>query len=108
MKNYRKIIKKELEFHAQIGHADQPGLTSELIVDKSENIFLLLVTGWHKSKYYHHTVFHIALNKNTVIIKEDNTDFMMADKLEALGIPVNDIICAYLEMPEVKDTQAIV
>lgn len=101
IERYKKILASELDFYANYKYVDMPILNNQAIISQDNNIFILIVMGWHRKDYIHNLVFHIEIKEDKVVIHEDRTDFGMANELMEKGISKSDIILNYLK-PSIK------
>ncbi|MEM8524230.1 MAG: element excision factor XisI family protein [Bacteroidota bacterium] len=98
VEQYRTIIKAIIQRPASSRTLNQPSLQKQLLVDRSENNFLLFNVGWHKDNYVHDLLFHIELsNDGNIWILENNTDYPLDNKLLEAGVEQEDLHIAWVQ-----------
>ena len=103
IRHYKNIILKELDQWVGYHNSDMPGIEYQLIIDKSEQQFILLSVGWHNEEYSHNWLFHLQIKDKKVWIHEDLTDVGLANILQQKGIPKQDIVLGFVEPALRKD-----
>lgn len=93
---YKAIIYKLLEKEANQAFDPELSVPRILVVDTSENRYILLAKGWQKKKYIHYFIYHIEIIDNKIWIHEDRTDTGFANVLVEEGIDKNDIVLGFL------------
>jgi hypothetical protein len=102
--NYRQIIEKILKEYAALPYA-YGELERELIIDKSENSYLLLTIGWENKQRVHDCLIHIDIINNLVWIQRDGTEDGITNELVNAGIPKNQIVLAFHPVNVRKHTE---
>ena len=70
-------------------------LERKLIIDKSENSYLLLTICWENKQRVHGCLIHIDIINNQVWIQRDGTEDGITNELVNAGIPKNQIVLAF-------------
>jgi len=94
--NYRQIIEKILKEYAALPYA-YGELERKLIIDKSENSYLLLTIGWENKQRIHGCLIHR--------IQRDGTEDGITNELVNAGIPKNQIVLAFHPVNVRKHTE---
>ncbi|MFB2878336.1 XisI protein [Floridanema aerugineum] len=95
LENYRQIITKILQKHAQ--HQPSHGeIEALLICDPIADNYLLLDTGWDRTGRVHAVVVHLRIVAEKVWIESDGTEEGIALELLQLGIPKEDIVLGFI------------
>ena len=102
--NYRQIIEKILKEYAALPYA-YGELERELIIDKSENSYLLLTIGSENKQRVHGCLIHIDIINNLVWIQRDGTEDGITNELVNAGIPKNQIVLAFHPVNVRKHTE---
>ncbi|MEM9885277.1 MAG: element excision factor XisI family protein [Bacteroidota bacterium] len=66
-----------------------------LVVDKEVKRYVLFEMGFEKRKFYHITLFHLAINNNKIWIYEDKSEQGLADLLLSKDVQSDEIILGY-------------
>jgi hypothetical protein len=93
---YRTILKKLLEnYIAQ--SASNRSSTNEafILIDKDENHFQWMHTGWREPYPMYGCVMHFEIKNNKIWVHQDNTDLDPVGALLEAGIPESDIVLAF-------------
>ncbi len=98
---YREIVRRELEGYAE--WMTQPGeqVKCEVIFDPALDHFQLVYCGWQGRKRVHGSPFHLDIIDGKVWIQFNGTDQLIADELEAAGVPKEDIVLG-AQPPELR------
>jgi hypothetical protein len=80
-----------------------PMVSNRIIIDINENVFVLIVMGWHDKDYIHNLIFHIELKEGVIYIYEDRTDTGIVSELIDEGVSSPDIVMTYLEPPIIPE-----
>ena len=77
----------------------------ELILDRENNRYLLVETGWFKGQRIYGVLIHIDIIDNKLWIQQDGTEEGIADELASMGIPKEHIVLAYKSLPRRQITE---
>lgn len=99
IKNYRRILRKIVNRHAQFQPAN--GQIQTRAVCDSENAECLVIdSGWNeKGRRIYDVVLHFRLQDGTVYVERDNTDAEVVRELLGAEIEKGGIILAYNVLP---------
>ncbi len=97
VKKYEAIILNLLEARAAIPYSNIDA-SSELVIDKENHRYQLLVMGWEGYKRRHAVVLHFDIINGKIWIQQDQTEYGVADELLEMGVPKLDIVLAYLSL----------
>ncbi len=97
---YRKIIEELLEWFAVIPNL-VGGIHDRTLFDERNDSYAIIAEGWQGADRVHNIVAHLEIINGKVWIQADNTDIVIARKLEAEGIPKSDIVLGF-RLPEVR------
>ncbi|HFA49030.1 MAG TPA: XisI protein [Bacteroidetes bacterium] len=98
---YRKIVRDFMQEIADM-HANQEGVETEFLIDKTERHFQLVNVGFLRRVRVYGTFIHIDLaDDGKVWIQQDGSDLVVAQELEDRGIPKEDIVLGFHE-PSVR------
>ncbi|HMQ46844.1 MAG TPA: XisI protein [Saprospiraceae bacterium] len=70
-------------------------IQEQLVFDTVRDHYQILALGWEGEKRVYFTLLHIDLVGEKIWIQENNTDFDIAEKLVAMGVPKSDIVLAF-------------
>lgn len=73
----------------------KPDVSTILIEDPEQQIFLLRRLGWHAGKRVNNTVVFARVRDGKVWVEEDNTDLCFADELVHAGVSREDIVLGF-------------
>jgi hypothetical protein len=101
MNLYREVIRKILTSLADFinQHWQQPQAEVQCVIDVEHDQYLLVKTGWAKTRRIHGTTLYLRLREGKVWIEEDWTEEGISKELVAAGIPPEDIVLAF-QSPE--------
>ena len=92
--HYSDIIRHLLTAHQQLalqaGAQDQ-----ELVLDSTNERYLLMSVGWSGEERFYHTVLHLDIIDGKIWIQRDSTEDGIVDDLLAAGVPKEHIVLAY-------------
>lgn len=98
---YQSIIIDLLNEYADFWKSTR-GIQHQVIADKEQRHYQLVMLGWQDGKRYVHTLaFHIDIINGKVWIQQNNTEALIADELVAAGVQKNDIILGFIA-PEAR------
>ena len=94
IKNYQNILQSFLQEEAK--DKEIPGIEFQLIVDKHNNHFQLVETGWYEKQYIHSVIFHFQIKPDGKIwILANNTDTLVGEELIKRGIPASNMVIGF-------------
>ncbi len=93
---YQNAITSFLNEQGLLKIYKKPKVKSRVIIDKENNQFLLVWTGWHEASYIHRLWYHFEIIDNKVWILHNSTDVEVDKELIEKGIPKTDIIGAFV------------
>ena len=85
-----KILEDYIEY---LGN--DPETQSQLVIDETQNHYLLIEIGWHNSIRIYGTLIHIDIIDQKIWIQQDGTEEGIANELVNLGISPKQIVLAY-------------
>ena len=85
-----KSLKNYLEF---LGN--DPESEIKLVIDETQDHYLLIETGWHQNRRIYGTLIHIDIINEKIWIQQDGTEEGIANELVNLGISPQQIVLAY-------------
>lgn len=94
LKKYQTILEAYLQEEAN----DKviPGIEFQVIIDKHNNHFQLVETGWYDGHYIYSVIFHFQIKPNGKIwLLINNSDILVADELMRRGVPASDIVLGF-------------
>jgi len=93
VEDYKPILYDFLKDYAHKPSHDVIGV--EIIVDRDERHYDLMLIGWDRQRRIHGTVLHLGLIGDKIWIQHDGTDRGFALDLVEAGVPCDDIILAF-------------
>ncbi len=87
------IIKALEDYIEYLGN--DPETQSQLVIDETQNHYLLIEIGWHNSRRIYGTLIHIDIIDQKIWIQQDGTEEGIANELVNLGISPKQIVLAY-------------
>ncbi|MBD2743781.1 XisI protein [Coleofasciculus sp. FACHB-1120] len=100
--NYRDIIKKILQEHAQYRASLPDNYNSQVLFDDERGRYLVLDIGWNDDKYLHTTPIHLDLIDDKIWIQYDDTEEGIATDLLEAGVPKEDIVLGFRH-PKIRE-----
>lgn len=94
LKKYRQIIENILTEYVRIPYSHRE-LESKLIVDKTDNNYLVMTLGWEGEKRVHGCIIHLEMIDEKIWIQRDGTEYGIANELVDAGIPKSQIVLAF-------------
>ncbi len=74
------------------------------VFDRDTHHYLLVAEGWEGYRRVHRTLAHIALTDDAVHIYEDGTIVGIKEQLLSCGVPVDRIVCEWIQLPAARVT----
>ncbi|MGF7217054.1 hypothetical protein GGR92_003221 [Spirosoma lacussanchae] len=91
---YRQIIQDALQWYIQ-GKPLVSTIDRFLILDKEQDHYQLMRTGWRGSERIYGPTIHVDIINDKIWIQYDGTDRPIADALLEAGVPKEDIVLAF-------------
>ena len=95
VEQYRQIIRNLLEEYALYKPVNLPEVENQLLFDEQRDRYQLLRVGFENRRRVHYCVFHLDLKEGKVWVQEDATDVPIVQRLEAAGVPKEDIVLGF-------------
>ena len=96
LKQYKKILTEVFTYQSTLHFSNAPEVEQQLIINKDETQFLVMVIGWIEEEYKHFTLLHAQLKDDKVWLHQNNTDEDIGAVLEKKGIPKLEIVIGFL------------
>ena len=110
--NKREIIEKLLSEYVEYlkgsNLSAQPETEStnyELILDRENNHYLLIETGWLSGQRIYDVLIHLDIINEKIWIQRDGTEEGIADELVTMGIRTEQIVLAYKSLSRRQITE---
>jgi hypothetical protein len=97
---YRVAVKEILAEFASVPYAVGE-LRDRTLFDDANNRYVVISDGWVRRKRYHGIIIDLEIVNGKVWIHADNTDIVIAEKLQEHGIPKSDIVLGF-RAPDVR------
>lgn len=98
VEQYKKSVKQLLSSYEAL-HTEHSHV--ELLFDDIHLRYMAVRVGWMKRKRIHLCLVHIDICDGLLVIQCNNTEDLLIDELEALGIPRQKIVLGFLP-PEIR------
>lgn len=92
---YKKILKELFKCQASLHFANEPEVEQQLIINKEETQFIIMVVGWYEEYYKHFALLHVQLKEGKVWLHQNNTDEDVGSILEEKGIPKSELVLGF-------------
>jgi hypothetical protein len=92
---YQNILIDYLQEQSKVIPANMPDIDSNVIIDRENNHFQLLQSGWQGSKYVFTVVFHFDIRDGKVWFQRNITERDVVDVLMENGINREDIVLGF-------------
>ncbi len=103
VEKYRQYIQTILTERAE--RASHPANASEYevqtVFDQTQDHYQLLHVGWRGTQRQFGCVLHVDIKDGRIWIQHDGTEEGLANRLVAMGVPMQDIVLAFHE-PEIR------
>lgn len=96
LKQYKKILKEVFTCQTADPFSNAPTLEQQLIINKEESQFIVMVIGWMEEEYKHFSLLHVQLKDGKVWLHQNNTDEDIGAILEKKGIPKSEMVVGFL------------
>lgn len=94
IKKYQTILTNFLNKEA--ADKEIPNIEFLVVIDKQNNHFQLVETGWHDKQYIYCVIFHFQIKPNGKIwLFINNTDTLVAEELMKQNVPASDIVISF-------------
>ena len=91
---YRAIVEGILTEIAQFSSKDE-AVEDRTLFDRRSDRYAIIAAGWENEDRVHDIVIHVEIVDGKVWIQADNTDLVVARRLEKAGIPKCDIVLGF-------------
>jgi hypothetical protein len=91
---YGRIVEEILAEFASVPYLE-PGIRDRTLFDEQNHRYAVISEGWKRDERVHDIVADLEIVNGKVWIQADNTDIVIARKLEARGIPKSDIVLGF-------------
>ena len=101
LKKYRDIIIQFLNHYNKEtnGSASTP-IERRILIDRENNSFQLLSTGWYESHYIFGPIFHFDIINGKIWMQCNNTEWEVVDELMAAGVDRQDIVLGFIPLTQ--------
>jgi hypothetical protein len=110
--NKREIIEKLLSEYVEYlkgsnlsAQAETESTNYELILDRENDRYLLIETGWLSGQRIYDVLIHIDIIARKLWIQKDGTEEGIADELVTMGIRTEQIVLAYKSLARRQITE---
>ncbi|MGI0493384.1 XisI protein [Alkalinema pantanalense CENA528] len=94
LEHYCQCLRKFLANYIDYG-AQREGLETQVIIDTTNDHYLLLRIGWDKNKRIHTCIFHFDIKDGKIWVQENNTDIEIDRDLEEMGISKQELVIGF-------------
>ena len=94
LKYYRSCLRSFLTDYAKYG-GERSGLDTQVILDTTNDHYLLFRTGWDHNRRIHACIFHFDIKDSKIWIQENNTDLEIDRDFEAMGISKKELVIGF-------------
>ena len=94
LEHYRKCLENFLLEYADYG-TKRSGLETQVILDITNDHYLLFRTGWDNNRRIHACIFHFDIKDGKIWIQENNTDLEIDRDLEEMGISKKELVIGF-------------
>lgn len=91
LEKYRQYIQTILNKHGQF-KPNYEEIDNELIFDTVHDHYQLIYVGWNGLKRVYHSIIHFDIKDGKIWIQQNMTDADLAQELENMGVPKEDIV----------------
>ena len=91
LEHYRQCIQTILNKHGQF-KPNYEEIDNELIFDTVHDHYQLMYVGWNGLKRVYHSIIHFDIKDGKIWIQQNMTDADLAQELENMGVPKEDIV----------------
>jgi len=91
---YGRIVEEILADLAAVPYLES-GIRDRTLFDEPNQRYAVISEGWDGNERVHDIVADLEIINGKVWIQADNTDIVIARKLEARGIPKSDIVLGF-------------
>ena len=95
---YKRCVKQLLSTYESL-HTERSQV--DLLFDDARMHYMAVRVGWANRKRLHLCLVHIDICNDLIVIQCNNTEDLITDELEAMGIPRQKICLGFLP-PEVR------
>ncbi|BAZ79674.1 MAG: XisI protein [Nostocales cyanobacterium 94392] len=91
LEHYRQCIQTILNKHGQF-KPNYEEIDNELIFDTFHDHYQLMYVGWNGLKRVYYSIIHFDIKDGKIWIQQNMTDADLAQELENMGVPKEDIV----------------
>ncbi|MBE9056756.1 XisI protein [Sphaerospermopsis sp. LEGE 08334] len=91
LEKYRQCVQTILNKHGQF-KPNYEEIDNELIFDTVHDHYQLMYVGWNGLKRVYHSIIHFDIKDGKIWIQQNMTDADLAQELENMGVPKEDIV----------------
>lgn len=91
LEHYRQCIQTILNKHGQF-KPNYEEIDNELIFDTVHDHYQLMYVGWNGLKRVYYSIIHFDIKDGKIWIQQNMTDADLAQELENMGVPKEDIV----------------
>ena len=88
---YRNYIHQVLEPYTH-HHYSYANIEVQLLEDTARDHYQVYHIGWHGKQRVHGCILHLDIINDKIWIQHNMTEDLIAEKLEKLGVPKQDIV----------------
>lgn len=92
---YRDLVRDLLAEYAEIKPANLKEVENQLLFDEQRDHYQLLRVGFENRRRVYYCVFHLDIRDGKIWVQEDATDVPIVLRLEAAGVPKEDIVLGF-------------
>lgn len=93
-RRYRQVVQTLLT-QLTAGTSLEPEVEDHTLFDTQQDRYAVIVNGWDGETRVNFIVAHIEIINGQVWVQADNTDVVLARKLEQAGVARNDIVLGF-------------
>lgn len=98
--NYQEIIENILSSFSNM--LLLPGTELEIISDRSNGHYLVMLVGWKGKKRIYGSLVHFDIKDDKIWIQQNGTDTSMVQELTDAGVPKDKIVIG-LDPPSIRE-----
>jgi hypothetical protein len=92
---YQDILVAFIEEHAKRKPVNMPDIDSYTFIDRENNHFQLLQSGWQDDRFVFTVVFHFDIKDGKIWLQRNITEYEIVDYLMENGVPKEDIVLGF-------------
>lgn len=94
LEHYRRCLQDFLMTYANYG-GQQPDMETQIIIDTTNDHYLLFRTGWDKNRRVDACIFHFDIKDGKIWIQQNNTDLEIDQDLVKMGISKKEMVIGF-------------